>query len=168
MNPLLHIPNTPFQTPPFSAIKNEHFLPAIQELIAQAKAEIQAVIDNPATADFQNTIVDLEKSGKLLDRASAIFFNLNSAETNDEIQAIARDVSPLLSEFSNDILLNEALFQRVKQVYDSIDHDDLKAEEQMLLNKTYKGFVRNGAVLDEAQKGRLREIDVSLSKLTLE
>ena len=168
MNPLLHIPNTPFQTPPFSAIKNEHFLPAIQELIAQAKAEIQAVIDNPATADFQNTIVDLEKSGKLLDRASAVFFNLNSAETNDEIQAIARDVSPLLSEFSNDILLNEALFKRVKQVYDSIDHDGLTAEEQMLLNKTYKGFVRNGALLDETQKGRLREIDVSLSKLTLE
>lgn len=168
MNPLLFIPDTPFQTPPFSKIKNEHFLPAIQELIVSAKAEIKAVTDQKEAATFANTIEALERSGNLLDRASSIFFNLNSAETNDEIQAIARDVSPLLSEFSNDILLNEALFARVKEAYDQTDQEQLDPEQRMLLNKTYKGFVRNGALLKEEQKAKLREIDISLSKLSLE
>lgn len=168
MNPLLHIPETPFQTPPFSQIKNEHFLPAIKQLIESAKAEIEAITEQSETATFSNTIETLERSGKLLDRASSVFFNLNSAETNDEIQAIARDVSPLLSEFSNDILLNEVLFDRVKTAYDQTDQDQLNPEQRMLLNKSYKGFVRNGALLNDEQKAKLREIDVALSSLSLE
>ncbi|GAB5526061.1 MAG: M3 family metallopeptidase [Roseivirga sp.] len=168
MNPLLSIPDTPFQTPPFSQIKNEHFLPAIQELITSAKAEIAAITGQSEPADFSNTIEALERSGELLDRASSVFFNLNSAETNDELQAIARDISPILSEFSNDILLNEQLFERVKAAYDHTDQEELTPEQQMLLNKTYKGFVRNGALLNDEQKTKLREIDVTLSRLSLE
>lgn len=168
MNPLLSIPETPFQTPPFSQIKNEHFLPAIQELITSAKAEIAAITKQRDPADFSNTIEALERSGELLDRASSVFFNLNSAETNDELQAIARDISPLLSEFSNDILLNEQLFERVKAAYDRANKEELTPEQQMLLNKTYKGFVRNGALLNDEQKTKLRQIDVALSKLSLE
>ncbi len=168
MNPLLSIPDTPFQTPAFSQIKNEHFLPAIQELIASAKAEIAAITGQSDPASFSNTIEALERSGELLDRASSVFFNLNSAETNDELQAIARDISPLLSEFSNDILLNEQLFERAKAVYDHTNQEELTPEQQMLLNKTYKGFVRNGALLNDEQKTKLREIDVALSRLSLE
>lgn len=168
MNPLLSIPDTPFQTPPFSQIKNEHFLPAIKELITSAKAEIAAITTDKEPASFANTIEALERSGQLLDRASSVFFNLNSAETNDELQAIARDVSPLLSEFSNDILLNEQLFERVKTAFDTTDQGLLSAEQQMLLNKTYKGFVRNGALLNDDQKAKLREVDIKLSKLSLE
>lgn len=168
MNPLLTTTNTSFNTPPFSQIKNEHFLPAIQELIDKAKAEIDEITGNQDEPDFRNTIEALEYSGKALDRASAIFFNLNSAETNDELQAIARDISPLLSEFSNDILLNESLFARVKTVFDNTDLNSLAAEERMLLEKTYKGFVRNGALLSEEDKKKLREIDINLSKLSLE
>ncbi len=168
MNPLLSIPDTPFQTPPFSQIKNEHFLPAIKELITSAKAEIAVITEQKEPASFANTIEALERSGQLLDRASSVFFNLNSAETSDELQAIARDVSPLLSEFSNDILLNEQLFERVKAAFDTTDQETLSAEQQMLLNKSYKGFVRNGALLNDAQKAQLREIDIRLSKLSLE
>lgn len=168
MNPLLSIPDTPFQTPPFSQIKNEHFLPAIKELITSAKAEIAVITEQKEPASFANTIEALERSGQLLDRASSVFFNLNSAETSDELQAIARDVSPLLSEFSNDILLNEQLFERVKAAFDTTDQEALSAEQQMLLNKSYKGFVRNGALLNDDQKAQLREIDIRLSKLSLE
>ncbi len=168
MNPLLSIPDTPFQTPPFSQIKNEHFLPAIKVLITSAKAEIAVITEQKEPASFANTIEALERSGQLLDRASSVFFNLNSAETSDELQAIARDVSPLLSEFSNDILLNEQLFERVKAAFDTTDQETLSAEQQMLLNKSYKGFVRNGALLNDDQKAQLREIDIRLSKLSLE
>jgi len=168
MNPLLLITDTPFNTPPFGQIKNEHFLPAIKTLIDQSKQEIATITDNSDIPTFNNTIEALERSGKLLDRASGVFFNLNSAETNDELQAIAREVSPLLSEYSNDILLNEALFERVKAVFENTDLDALNPEQQMLLKKSYKGFVRNGALLGEADKQKLREIDVNLSKLSLE
>lgn len=168
MNPLLHIPDTPFQTPPFSKIKNEHFLPAIKELITSAKAEITAITGQTESATFENTIEALENSGLLLDRATSVFFNLDSAETNDELQAIARDISPLLSEFSNDILLDEILFARVKAAYDLTDQSTLTPEQQMLLNKSYKGFVRNGALLKDEQKTKLRDIDMKLSKYSLE
>lgn len=168
MNPLVSAINTPFNTPAFGQIKNEHFLPAIKELIDAAKAEIDAITAGTEEATFNNTIEALESSGKPLDRASSIFFNLNSAETNDELQAIAREVSPLLSEFSNDILLNEALFNRVKAAFENTDHDALTEEQKMLLQKTYKGFVRNGALLGESEKQQLRDIDINLSKLSLE
>lgn len=166
-NPLITIPPTPFNTPPFSAIKNAHFKPAIIELIDAAKAEIEAIVAQKTISTFSNTIESLEKAGKQLDRVSSIFFNLNSAETNDEIQALAREISPLLTEFSNDILLNEALFSKVKAVHDATVLDTLNTEQKMLLDKTYKGFVRNGALLNDAQKDELRKIDVELSQLSL-
>jgi peptidyl-dipeptidase Dcp len=167
MNPLLHPFNTPFETAPFDKIKNEHFLPAIQEAISQAKQEIADITSSAHTPDFANTIEALEKGGKLVNIISSIFFNLNSAETNEEIQRIAREISPLLTAYSNDFLLDEALFKRVKAVYKKKDTLHLSKEELMLLNKTYKSFVRNGANLDEAGKARLREIDTELSQLSL-
>ncbi len=166
-NPLVNRTATPFNTPPFSAIKNVHFKPAITELIEVAKAEIDVMVAQKDLPTFENTIEALERSGKALDRASSIFFNLNSAETNDEIQSIAKEISPLLTEFSNDILLNEALFIKVKSVHDSVNPSKLNAEQKMLLSKSYKGFVRNGALLNDEQKDQLRKIDVELSQLSL-
>ncbi|MBD0824145.1 M3 family metallopeptidase [Aestuariibaculum marinum] len=166
-NILLKKFHTPFNTAPFSQINNSDFLPAIKEGIENAKAEIDAITNNPEAPTFQNTIEALDFSGEQLDRVSSIFFNLNSAETNDEIQKIAQEVSPMLSEFSNDITLNEALFKRVKAVYDAKDSLDLTTEQATLLDKKYKGFSRNGANLAEDKKQQLREIDKELSKLKL-
>ena len=164
MNPLL----TSFDTAPFSKIKNEHFKPALIKAIDDAKAEIDAIVNTKESPTFENTIKALDFTGQQLDRISSVFFNLNSAETNPEIQKIAQEVSPLLSEFSNDITLNVELFKRVKAVYDQIDTLELTTEEQTLLDKKYKSFSRNGANLAENKKNRLREIDTELSKLKLQ
>ena len=162
---------TPFQTPynsaPFSSIENEDYLPTFKEAIQQARAEIDAIVDNTEAATFENTIVALDFSGEQLDRISSIFFNLNSAETNETIQKIAQEVSPLLSEFGNDITLNENLFKRVKAVYDTKSELNLTTEQATLLDKKYKGFSRNGANLPEEKKEKLREIDKKLSQLSL-
>ncbi|SNQ42125.1 M3 family metallopeptidase [Cellulophaga lytica] len=163
MNPLL----SPFDTAPFSQIENEHFMPAFTQAMADARAEIDAITNNTNAPTFKNTIEALDFAGQQLDRISSVFFNLNSAETNEEIQKIAQEVSPLLSEFGNDITLNEALFKRVKAVYEQKDNLDLTVEQQTLLDKRYKGFSRNGANLAEDKKTRLREIDAELSKLKL-
>jgi oligopeptidase A len=162
-NPLLQ----PFDTAPFSKIKNAHFKPAFEQAIADAKGEIDAITANVEAPSFKNTIEALEFTGQQLDRISSIFFNLNSAETNDEIQAIAQEVSPLLSEFSNDITLNEALFKRVKTVYENQSQLELTPEQQTLLDKKYKSFARNGANLPEDKKQQLRDIDKQLAKLKL-
>jgi len=162
-NPLLH----KFDTAPFSKIKNEHFKPAILESIEQAKAEIEEITSQSETPTFANTIETLEFSGEQLDLVTSIFFNLNSAETNDEIQKIAQEVSPLLSEFKNDIILNKELFERVKKVYDQKENLELTKEQEMLLDQKYKAFTRNGANLSEEKKERLREIDKQLSSLSL-
>ncbi|MBO6494627.1 MAG: M3 family metallopeptidase [Roseivirga sp.] len=167
-NPLLNSSTTHNNPPAFSKITNDHFKPAFEKLIEESKKEIDEIVNQADSPSFDNTVVQLEASGKQLDRVSAIFFNLNSAETNDEMQAIAREVSPMLTEFSNDILLNQELFARVKQVYDTIDRDSLSAEDLTLLDKTYKGFVRNGALLDDSKKEQLRKIDVELAQLSLE
>ncbi|WP_223032931.1 M3 family metallopeptidase [Hanstruepera marina] len=159
--------DTKYNTAPFSKIENEHFLPAIKKGIEDAKAEINAIISNTDKPTFENTIEALDFSGEQLDRISSIFFNLNSAETNDTIQKIAQEVSPLLSEFSNDITLNEDLFKRVKVIYDEKDNLNLTTEQQTLLDKKYKSFSRNGANLPEDKKQQLREIDKELSKLKL-
>ncbi|EPR73120.1 Dipeptidyl carboxypeptidase Dcp [Winogradskyella psychrotolerans RS-3] len=159
--------NTPYNTAPFSEIKTEDYLPAFKEGIKKAKSEIDAITANTEAPTFENTIEALDYSGEELDRLSSIFFNLNSAETNDEIQKIAQDVSPLLSEFSNDITLNEDLFKRVKAVYDSKARLDLTTEQETLLDKKYKGFSRNGANLPEDKKEKLRAIDKELSQLKL-
>jgi Zn-dependent oligopeptidase len=160
--------NTKYNTAPFSKIKNEDFLPAFQKGIELAKAEIDAIVNNPENPTFENTIETLSYSGDTLDRISSIFFNLNSAETSDEMQKIAQDVSPLLSEFGNDVRLNAALFVKVKTVYDLRDSLNLNPEQTTLLDKQYKSFSRNGANLAEDKKTQLREIDKELSKLSLQ
>jgi Zn-dependent oligopeptidase len=158
---------TQYNTAPFSAIHTEDFLPSFKTGISKAKSEIDAIVNNTENPTFKNTIEALDYSGEELDRISSIFFNLNSAETNDEIQQIAQEVSPLLSEFSNDITLNEDLFKRVKSVYDSKSELNLTTEQETLLDKKYKGFSRNGANLSEDKKETLRAIDKALSQLKL-
>jgi peptidyl-dipeptidase Dcp len=166
-NPLLQKFTTPFETPPFEEINNEHFLPAIQEGINAGKKDVEKITANDEEPTFENTIEALEKSGELVGRVSGIFFNLNSAETSDEIQKLAREISPLLSDFSNDIMLDQKLFQRIKAVHDKKDELILSPEEKTLLEKTWKSFVRNGANLPEDKKQKLREIDKELSQLSL-
>jgi len=166
-NPLLEIFNTPFGTAPFSKIKNSHFKPAFIEGIKIAKQEIDDISENKDAPTFKNTLEALEFTGEKLDRISSIFFNLNSAETNDEIQKIAQEVSPLLTEFSNDVRLNEKLFKRVHQIYTTKEELNLTEEQDTLLTKKYKSFVRNGANLSDNDKIELRKIDTELSKLTL-
>ena len=166
-NPLLENFTTPFETAPFSKIKNEHFKPAFLKAIENAKAEIDTIVNNKKVPTFENTIEALEFSGMQLERISSIFFNLNSAETNTEIQKIAQEVSPLLSEFANDITLNEGLFKRIKMMHDIIDELNLTTEQQTLLKKQYKNFVRNGANLSDEKKAELRKIDTELAKLKL-
>ena len=168
MSILTHHFNTKYNTAPFSKIKNEDFLPAFIKGVELAKAEIDAIVRNPIKPTFENTIEALAFSGDLLDRISSIFFNLNSAETNDEIQKIAQEVSPLLSEFGNDVRLNPDLFARVKTVYEQRDKLNLNPEQTTLLDKKYKSFSRNGANLPEDKKNQLREIDKELSKLSLQ
>nr|WP_315211272.1 M3 family metallopeptidase [uncultured Flavobacterium sp.] len=168
MSILTHRFNTKYNTAPFSKIKNEDFLPAFQKGIELAKAEIDAIVRNPLKPTFENTIEALAFSGDVLDRISSIFFNLNSAETNDEIQKIAQEVSPLLSEFGNDVRLNPDLFARVKTVYEQREKLNLNPEQTTLLDKKYKSFSRNGANLSEDKKNQLREIDKELSKLSLQ
>ncbi|CAN1561274.1 M3A_DCP domain containing protein [Flavobacteriaceae bacterium] len=160
--------NTKYNTAPFSQIKNEDYLPAFQEGIALAKAEIDAIVNNPEKPTFENTIDTLAFSGNTLDRISSIFFNLNSAETSDEMQKIAQEVSPLLSEFGNDVRLNAALFAKVKAVYEQKETLNLNPEQTTLLDKKYKSFSRNGANLSDDKKIILREIDKELSKLSLQ
>ncbi|KGL62732.1 M3 family metallopeptidase [Polaribacter sp. Hel1_85] len=163
MNPLLQ----DFNTAPFSKISNDDYKPAIKKGIEIAKAEIDEIINNSVKPTFENTTVALDFSGEKLNRITSIFFNLNSAETNEGIQKIAQEVSPWLSEFANDITLNEALFKKVKAVYDVRKNLDLTPEQDMLLDKQYKRFARNGANLNKVDKNKLREIDAKLSKLSL-
>ena len=164
MNPLLQ----DFNTPPFSKISNTDFKPAIKKAIEIAKAEIDEIINKSEEANFKNTTVALDFTGEKLNRITSIFFNLNAAETNDEIQKIAQEVSPWLSEFSNDIQLNVELFLRVKSVFDTRSTLQLTPEQSMLLDKQYKGFTRNGANLNDTDKIKLRKIDAKLSKLSLQ
>ena len=167
MNILTQKFNTKYETAPFQEIKEENYLPAFQELIAQSEKEIDAIANNSAEATFENTIEELAYSGEQLDRVSSIFFNLNSAETNDEIQKIAQEVSPILTEFSSKISQNEKLFQRIKKVFDEKENLNLNEEQKTLLNETYKGFVRNGALLNEENKKKLEKIDIDLSVKSL-
>ena len=158
---------TPYNTAPFSKIKTEAFLPAFVKAIESAKNEISQIVENKATPSFENTIEALEFSGEQLDRISSIFFNLNAAETNEVIQKIAQEVSPLLTEFSNDVALNTVLFERVKSVYNNKESLSLTEEQKTLLDKKYKGFARNGANLNTTQKELLRAIDKEQSQLQL-
>ncbi len=166
-NPLLGNFNTPRQTAPFDKISIEHFLPAFHESIKQGEQEIKNIASNPEVPTFENTIEALENSGRLLSRTSGIFFNLLNAETSDELQQIAQEVSPLLTKFQNDITLNPILFEKVKSVYSQKEKLDLSVEQQTLLENTYLNFVRKGANLPDGQKEKFREISTELSQLTL-
>ena len=150
---------TPYNAAPFSRFTPTDYLPAIEKAIAESLAQIDSISQNPEPATFKNTVEALAYTGLALDRLTAMFFNLNSAETNDTLQAEAQRISPLLTDYGNDIRLNEALFKRVKTVYDQRENLSLTAEQQTLLKKTYKSFTRNGANLSLDDKEHLRKID---------
>lgn len=158
--------DTPHGTFPFSEIKMEHYRPAFEEGIKQGLANIDAIVANPDAPTFENTIEAYVHSDELLNKVASCFFNLAAAETNDEMQALEIELSPMLSEYSTTILLNEGLFQRIKAVYDGRDTLGLSAEQLRLLEDIYDGFAENGANLDEAGKDKLRELNMRLSNLT--
>ena len=166
-NPLLTAFHTDFESAPFSKIKIEQFTPAIKEAIKVGLSEIDTIINEKETPSFKNTIEAMDNCGSLLGRNTSLLFNLNSAETNDELQQVVQEVAPLLTKFQNDIRLNEDLFKRIRFVYENEDHKKLSVEQVTLLEKEYKGFVRNGALLDEASKNELRNIDAKLAQLSL-
>ena len=166
-NPLLAEWETPHETPPFPEIKHEHFIPAIDAALTEARSEVDAIIKSSDKPNFKNVIVALEVAGQKLERVASVLFNLNSSDTNDTIQSIAREVSPKLSEFSNYVSLNDTLFRKVKEVYQQKVQFNLSTEEKQLLEKKYLGFVRSGANLEGDAKIRYAEITTELSKLTL-
>ena len=166
-NPFLTAYSTPYQTTPFHLIRTEHYEPAIKQGMEMHNQEINDIINNPEEPTFINTIVALEKSGSLLERVSTVLGNLLSAETNDEMEAIAERMMPQLSEHNNNINLNEQLFTRIKTVYENTNFNELSTEERTLLQNTYDGFIRNGANLTKVQKERFRQISTEMSLLTL-
>ncbi len=168
MNPFFGTYNTPHGTVPFDQIKLEHYEPAIVEGIAQQKAEIDAIVNNPEAPTFANTIEPYELSGDLLERTTNVFANQLSANTCDELQELANKLMPMLSEHENDIFLNEKLFARIKQVYDNRNNEQLNAEQLKLLEDIYIGFTRSGANLNDEQKATLRELTKQLSLLSLQ
>ena len=166
MNPFLLPYNTKHNTAPFSKIELDHFAPAVEEGIKQAMSEIDAIVENKAMPTFENTVVALERTGEVLDKVTSVFFNLNSAETSPEMQELAQHISPKLTAFKNDVMMNAGLFDKVKTVYEG-SYIELTAEDQMLLDRTYKSFVRNGANLNSDQQATLRDIDTQLAQKSL-
>ena len=167
-NPLLVEQNTPYDVPAFDKVKIEHYLPAFVKAIAENKAEIEAIVNNPEAPTFANTIEALGRSGEWLDNVVGVFFNVLEADGNDEMNKIAEEVTPLLSELSDGIILNDALFQRVKTVYEQRESLDLNGEQMRLLTETFKSFANNGANLPEDKKARLKEINQELGLLSLQ
>ena len=166
-NPLLLRWNTPFETPPFHLINAEHFKPAAEVAIKNATEEIISIAENRELPSFENTVEALERSGEILGKISSVLFNLNSAETNRELQTVIREISPLLTRFSNDITLNEKLFNRIKSVYDTREVTGLNTEQKILTERKYRNFILGGAGLKENEKKRFREISEELSVLSL-
>lgn len=167
-NPFFKAYHTPFDTPPFDKIKPEHYEPAFEKGIKELQDEVLQIANNPAAPTFENTIVALERSGRLLDRVSSAFFNVLNALSTDEMMEISQRVSPKLSESSNNIYLNEALFARVKSIYDQKDKLNLSIEDKRLLEKTYESFQKKGATLDKAGKEKYRSLSTELSLLSLQ
>jgi peptidyl-dipeptidase Dcp len=167
-NPFFAEYDTPFGVPPFSEIKNEHFLPAIEKGIKEQTSEIAAIVSNPDPAAFENTIAAYDYSGEMIRKVTGVFYNYNSSNTNDEIQALAKEIAPKLSAHYDNINLNPELFKRVKTVYENRNSLNLNGEQARLLEDTYKDFVRGGAALDSAAQARFREINQELSVLTLQ
>ena len=168
-NPLVKEWNTPYQTPPFSEIKLKHYEPAIDYAIELNRADIDAIVNNPEAPTFENTIVAMERAGELLGRVTGVFFVLNNCDTNDQMQQIANNITPKLTELGNDVSLNPELFKRVKAVYDQYKSGELKLdqEDKTLLEDTYKGFVRSGALLDDQKQELYRQYTTELAQLTL-
>lgn len=166
-NPFFTEYTTPFQTPPFDKIKLEHYLPAFEEGIKIKRSELDAIINNPDKPTFENTIAAIEKSGELLTKVSRVFFNISGSNGNDETQKIAETITPELSKLSNDIYLNEKLFQRIKSINDEKEKLNLTSEQLKVLDNYYTDFVRNGIGLDEEKKTRLKKINEELSMLSL-
>jgi len=167
-NPFFNTYKTPFEVPPFEQIKAVHFMPAYIKGFAEQRTQIKAIIKNPKVPDFENTIKPLEYSGQLLTKVSRVFGALNSANTNDTLQKINKELAPLLSKNRDDINLNDSLFQRVKSVYENRDKFKLTEEEKKVLDDTYKNFVRSGAALTAEEKLRLRKINEELSLLSVQ
>lgn len=167
-NPFFSDYDTPFGVSPFEQIDTTHYMPAFEEGIKQHDAEIAAIIANQETPNFKNTIEAFDFSGELLKKVSLVFFSLTEAETNDGLQRIAKAVSPLLSEHSDNVSLNDSLFARIKTVYDNREKENLTAEQLKVLEEYYKDFVRSGALLSAADKEQLREINTELAKLSIE
>ena len=166
-NPLLAKFKTPYQSTPFGEIKPEHFIPAIKKDIQESLKAINKIANQRAQPSFDNTINALQNVGELLERNSAILFNLNSADTTEEIQQITQQASPLLTKFQNDVRLNQVLFDRVKKVFENRESENLTSEQLTLIEKEFKSFTRNGALLSEDEKLILREIDTEKAKLSL-
>ena len=166
-NPFLGEYNTPFDVPPFEQIKNEHYMPAFEEGIKQQKAEIEAIVNNPEAPTFENTILALDLSGMLLRNVELTFFSFTEAMSNDTLRDIAAEVTPMLTAHGDDIMLNEALFERIKAVYDNRANENLDRAQERLLEKYYNSFVRSGALLSAEDKETLRGINSELSSLSL-
>lgn len=166
-NPLLEKFDTPFGVPPYDKIKPEHYLPALEVAIKEHNKEIEQIVNNPEPPTFENTVVAYARSGRLFDRVTSIFFTVNEANTSDEMEKIAEQITPMVSSHEDDILLNEKLFKRIKAVYYKKDELTLDTEDSALLEKVYKDFARNGANLNEEDKAKLREINKKLSLLKL-
>ncbi len=166
-NPLLSEFNTPFNVPPFKEIEVDHFLPAVEKYLDDTKKEIEAIAKSETEPSFENTVEALENTGEKLGIVSGILFNLNSAETSTELQEVAQKASPLLSAFNSDIKQNVQLFKRIEKVYNNREQLSLDSEQMMLLEKTYKSFIRSGAGLSSEDKARFKEISIELSKLEL-
>jgi len=166
-NPFMAEWNTPFQVPPFGQIKNEHFMPVFLEGIKQHQAEIDAIVANRAAPTFENTILAFDESGALLEKVSLVFYGLNSANTNKEMQDIAKQLSPVVTKHVDDINLNAGLFRRIKSVYERRDNLKLDPDQKRLVEETYKDFVRGGANLDSLKQEKLRELNREISLLQL-
>ncbi|MDE0987276.1 MAG: M3 family peptidase, partial [Schleiferiaceae bacterium] len=167
MNPLIEFQPTVHQSLPFHLILPEHFMPAAIHWIEVSRNRHSDIVANPKEPTFANTLVELEFASRELDIVSSCFYNLNSAETNAEIQSIARELSPLLTEFSNETVLNESLFLKIKQVWDCRAAESLTSEQLRLLQETYEGYVRNGALLQGKDRESLKELSATLSKTSL-
>ncbi len=166
-NPLLEKFDTPFNSVPFNKIKPEHFRPAFDSVINETRKKIDGIINNPEKPDFNNTITALERANNKLNRLYLILENLNHAETGKELQEITKEITPLFTDYSNDILLNTELFNKIKRVYEETDQSKLDVEDAQLLNKTFKDFERNGATLSEKDKLKYREITRELAQLSV-
>ena len=166
-NPFFQTYTNEYEAPPFEQIKNEHYLPAFEEGIKQHQAEIDSIANSEEAPTFVNTIEKMEFGGELLSKVSSVFFNLQSAETNDEINKIAQEITPKLTEHNDNIYLNDKLFQRVKTIYDAKATLGLTPEQERVLEKIYKRFIRSGSALNDEQKAQLREINKELSSLEL-